>query len=588
MVAAASPAAAAEEAAAVAGKCGVAIVLSLLIAACGGEKVADTNLPADRVFLNAAVYTVDDARSWAEAVAVRDGEIVYVGDNAGAGGWTGSDTEVLDLDGTMLLPGFHDSHVHILIGTYTDKECDVQLLESEDAIRERLEECVDLDGFGDDRWITGGGWLDWVFPEGNPGKELLDEHFPGRPVYLESSFGHSAWVNSRALELANIHIETQNPLAGVIERDSATGEATGTLRDSAMMLVLDITPRQTYEHRIEKIRAAVAYAQAHGITAVIEPGLDGELLAPIIALADRGEFDLRAMTALSPINWQPGRFDEEVFDMLESREQWRRPNIDVDSVKVYMDGVIEYGTAAMLEPYDMQKWGDGLHFYSQDEVDEYLTRFDAMGLNIQVHAIGDHGIRMALDGFEAMRRANSHSGHRHQIVHLQLIDDAEIPRFGELDIGANFQALWAYPDEAIIDMAFPAVGEERSLRMYPIGRVAASGGRIVGGSDYFVTSINPLLAIEVGITRQDPDTNEGPVLNADESVDLDTMIAAYTINGAYQMGLDDVQGSIEVGKRADLVVLDRNLFDIPASEISEASVVMTIFDGRTVYERTID
>jgi predicted amidohydrolase YtcJ len=583
-----SPAAAAAAEAAVAGKsCGIAIAL-LLLAACGTEQPAGTNSPADRVYINAAVYTVDDERSWAQAVAIQDGEIVYVGDDAGASKWAGVDTEVTDLAGKMLLPGFHDSHVHILIGIYTDEHCDLQLLETVDAVVERLQECVALEGFGDDRWIDGGGWIDHVFPEANPNKEMLDELFPDRPVYLESSYGHSAWANSRALEIAGIHIETLNPPAGVIERDTDTGEATGTLRDSAMMLVRDIMPELTLEQRIYTVRAAVAYAQSYGITAVIEPGLDGELLAPVVALADRGEFDLRAMVALSPIGWQPGKFGDEVYDMLEQREQWRRPNINVDSIKIYMDGVIEYGTAAMLETYDEAKWGDGLRFYLQEEVDRYLTRFDAMGINIQVHAIGDAGIRMALDGFEAMRRTNGHTDNRHQIVHLQLIDDAEIARFAELDIGANFQALWAYPDPSITNLAFPAVGVERSMRMYPVDRVARAGGRVVGGSDYFVTSIDPLLAIEVAITRTDPYTNAGPPLNADESVDLETMIAAYTINGAYQMDLDEVQGSIEVGKRADLVVLDRNLFDIPASEISEATVLMTIFDGRTVYERTPD
>ena len=574
--------------AAVAGKQGIVLVAVLLLAACGSGQTSDPVSPADRVFMNATVYTVDDERSWAEAAAIRDGKIVYVGDNAGAMEWAGNETEVLDLDGKMLLPGFHDSHVHILIGIYTDEHCDLQLLETVDAVVERLQECVALEGFGEERWIDGGGWLDHLFPEANPHKEILDELFPDRPVYLESSYGHSAWANSRALEIAGIHIETLNPPAGVIERDTDTGKATGTLRDSAMMLVRDIMPELTLEQRIYTVRAAVAYAQSYGITAVIEPGLDGELLAPVVALADRGEFDLRAMVALSPINWQPGEFGDEVYDMLEQREQWRRPNINVDSIKIYMDGVIEYGTAAMLEPYDEAKWGYGLRFYLQAEVDQYLTRFDAMGINIQVHAIGDAGIRMALDGFEAMRRANGHSDNRHQIVHLQLIDDAEIARFGELDIGANFQGLWAYPDESVVDLAFPAIGVERSMRTYPIARVAQAGGRIVGGSDYFVTSIDPLLAIEVALTRQDPDTNGGPLLNAEESVDLDTMIAAYTINGAYQMALDDVQGSIEVGKRADLVVLDRNLFDIPVSEISEASVVMTIFDGRTIYERTPD
>jgi predicted amidohydrolase YtcJ len=585
-VAAAFPAVAAVAEAAVAGKSSafVMCIVAAVLSAC-----ADTQSPAyaDRVFLDGAIYTVDSDRSWAEAVAIRDGKIVYVGSSAGAGAFTGPATEVTDLDGRMLLPGFHDSHVHILIGIYTDEDCNLELLETTGVIETALAECVELEGYGDDRWVYGGGWLDWVFPEANPHKDLLDRYFPDRPVYLESSYGHSAWVNSRALELAGIGLETPDPPAGVIERDPDTGEATGTLRDAAMLLVLDGMPELPFERDVKSVQMAVDYTNSFGITSVIEPGFDADMIEPLLAVDEQGDMTLRSLIALSSINWQPGRFGDEIFVMLENRERWRRPNIDVDAVKIYMDGVIEYGTAYMLEPYETREWGNGLRFYEQQEVDDYLTAFDAMGLNIQVHAIGDAGIRMALDGFEAMREANGDkSANRHQIVHLQLIDDAEIDRFGALDVGANFQPLWAFPDESVTDLAIPAIGEDRSMRMYPIDRVAAAGGRIVGGSDYFVTSIDPLLAIEVGITRMDPRANSGPALNEEEGVDLATMIDAYTINGAYQMGLDDVQGSIEVGKRADLVILDRNLFEIQASEISETVVVETIFDGRSVYKRT--
>jgi predicted amidohydrolase YtcJ len=311
--------------------------------------------------------------------------------------------------------------------------------------------------------------------------------------------------------------------------------------------------------------------------------VDAELLEPILNHADTAGLDIRAVTSLSPINWNPGTFDDEVFTFLEGREQWRRENIDVDSVKIYMDGVIEYGTSPLLEPYEDEHYGSGEFFYEQADVDRYFQRFDAMGLQVHVHAIGDAAIRRALNGFEAMRAANGMSDNRHQIVHLQLIHEDDRPRFGELNVGAVFQSLWAYPDPAALELDVPMLGKERTWQMYPIKSVQDAGGRIVGGSDYFVTDMNPLLAIETAVTRQNPWTNEGPVLNADEKVDLVTMIDAYTINGAYQMRLDDVQGSIEVGKRADLVVLDRNLFEIPASEISEARVTMTIFNGKTVY-----
>ena len=295
---------------------------------------------------------------------------------------------------------------------------------------------------------------------------------------------------------------------------------------------------------------------------------------------------MRVVASLSPINFQSGAFDERVFDYLEGRNRWRRANIDVDSVKVYMDGVIEFGTSPLLEPYLDAEYGSGedQYFYPQDVLDEYFRRFDEMGLQIHVHAIGDAAVRRALDGFAAMRAANGMSGNRHQVVHLQLIHPDDRPRFAPLDVGAVFQSLWAWPAPDIMNLTVPLIGKERAWQMYPIRTIRDLGGRVVGGSDYDVTDMNPLLAIETAITRQNPWTNEGPILNEDERVDLATMIDAYTINGAYQMKLDQVQGSIEVGKRADLVVLDRNLFEIPASEISEARVEMTFFDGRSVYE----
>lgn len=560
--------------------------LAVLASGCGeaGDRIVSN--PADRVFVNGAVYSVDKSRSWSEAVAINAGRIVYVGDDAGAEDWIGEATEVVDLGGQMMLPGFHDSHIHIMIGVMTDDECSVLRLETLQEVADRLQECAALAGLGDDGWIVGGGWGEWLWPEANPRKGLLDAIFPDRPVYLESSFGHSAWINSKAMEIVGLNEETADPEAGRIEHDPETGEPSGTLRDAAMLIVKDRLPPTTDDQKMKRVRAGMGLAHSVGITALIEPGLDDELIRPIVKLADNGELTMRMVASMSPINWQPGKFDDGVFAYLESREQWRRPNIDVDSVKIYMDGVIEYGTSPLLEPYEDSEYGSGekWFFYDQEVVNDYFIRFDAMGLQVHVHAIGDAAIRRALNGFEAMRAANGMSENRHQIVHLQLIHPDDRPRFGELNVGAVFQSLWAYPDPAAMELDVPMLGEERTWQMYPIRSVREAGGRIVGGSDYWVTDLNPLLAIETAITRQNPLTNEGLVLNAGESVDLATMIDAYTINGAYQMKLESEQGSIEVGKRADLIVLDRNLFDIPASEISDARVMMTMFDGSIVYQ----
>ncbi len=555
------------------------VVLPLLLSAC--QPAPDA---AERVFLNGAVYTVDAERTWAEAVAVTDGRIAFVGSNGQAKAFIDDATEVTDLDGQMLLPGFHDSHAHILLFVQTDQECDLLRLETIEEIEAKLGECTQLEGFGKDRWILGAGWGEWLFESMSPTKDLLDELFPDRPVRLEGSYGHSYWVNSRALEIAGIDAETTVGDDGVIVRDPETGEATGTLHDSAMLLIEAHMPEMSASFLQDKVRAGIAMLHEHGITAFIEPGFDDEMIQYPIAVADAGDFDIRALISMSPVNLKPAAFDDSVYELMDRRQEWRRPNLDVDSVKIYMDGVIESGTSPLLEPYAIEEYGTGPYFYNQGQVNEYFTRLDAMGLQVHVHAIGDAAVRRALDGFEYMRQQNGMSDNRHHITHLQLIHPEDRPRFGELGIGATFQLLWAHPEPGLLGMTVPMLGRERAWQTYPARDVHEGGGRINGASDWWVTDINPMLAIETAITRQDPWTNKGEDLDAArQSLDLATMIEAYTINGAYTMSLEDEQGSIEVGKRADLVVLDRNLFEIPAHEISEANVTMTVFDGRTVY-----
>lgn len=559
------------------------VFTSLFVSACGSE--SSVQAPADRVLVNGFVYTVDAERSVAEAVVIRDGLISFVGSSAAAENYVGPNTEVIDLKGQMLLPGFHDSHTHILIGDAADQECNLMNLETVAAVEAKLLECTGLEGIGEERWIVGSGWAAHLWPRSEPDKAILDELFPDRPVVLGSSFGHTLWVNSRALAIAGVHAETYVGEDGVIVRDPETGEATGALHDAAMLLFQNLVPEFSDEYEQRRILITVRMAHRLGVTAVIEPGMDEDLLQPLLGLSDAGKFDLRARISLSPINWQSAAFDDGIYAFLEKRELWRRPNIDVDSVKIYIDGVIESGTGALLKPYEDASLGLGPRYYTQEKLDEYVSRIDEMGMQVHIHAIGDAAVRMALDAFEAARGANGVTDNRHHMTHLQLITDQDLPRFGELDIGATFQTLWAYPDAAALELDIPMIGEERTWQMYPLASLHNAGGRINGASDYFVTSMNPLLAIEVGITRQDPYSNDGPILNKDERVSLATMIEAYTINGAYTMKLDDKQGSIEVGKRADLVVLNRNLFDLDPYEISDAYVTMTLFDGRTVYQR---
>jgi predicted amidohydrolase YtcJ len=546
---------------------------------CDGPPVA----PADRVFLSGAVYTLDEGRPWARAVAIRDGEIVYVGDDAAAREHVGEGTVVSDLAGGMLLPGFHDSHCHLYSGAFLEATCNLTGLADEGDMRVRLEECARSPARGSQGWLLGGGWDLLTFPDGGPDKALLDAVVPGRPVYLHSVFGHSAWVSSEALRRAGIDADTPDPSQGRIERDPVTGEPSGVLRDAAMTLVERVIPEASLEERVAWLRGGIERAHGFGITSLIEPGADASMLEPYVALSRRGELTLRVLVSLSPRAWHPGALGPEVFDLVARRQEFRGPNLAVDSVKLYMDGVVETGSGALLEPYAGRGDFRGHPFHSQEQVDEFVRRFDAEGIQVHVHAVGDRGVRMALDAFEGARRTNGETGARHHIVHLQVIDPADIPRFAALGVIANFQALWAWPDPWAMELGVAALGEERGRRQYAIGSVVRAGGTLVAGSDWFVSSLDPLDAIEVAVRRQDPDRVGGPVLNAAERVDLATILRAYTLGGAYLMGQEDVVGSIEVGKRADLVVVDRNLFEIPPEQINEARVLATLSDGREVF-----
>ncbi|MBK9664825.1 MAG: amidohydrolase [Gammaproteobacteria bacterium] len=558
------------------------VLLALLPAGCVGMPQQPA---ADRVFLNGAVYTVNPAQPWAEAVAIRAGAIVYVGDDAGAQSLIDTRTVVSDLRGRMLLPGFHDGHAHVLAGGMSLSSCDLEDRRDHEWIRARLAQCSHSDRFAADGWITGAHWALAAFADGSPPKAWLDESFGSRPAYFVDSFSHSAWVNTRALELAGIDRDTPNPPHGVIERDPLSGQATGVLRDAAMELVARHVPEPGAAELAASVAAGVQQANSFGITAFVEPGLTREYLAPYVNADRAGTLNARVTASLSPIGWDSGRFGPEIFELLAERGNFRGPRLNVDSVKVYIDGVMETGTAHLLEPYS-----DGSNFepfYSTAELNELYPRLDALGVQIHTHAIGDGAIRMALDAYAQARKLNPSSDNRHQIVHLQLIDETDIPRFAELDVAADFQSLWAYPDD-YFDMALPLLGAPRVNRYYPIASVQRSGGRIVGGSDWDVSSLNPLDAIETAVRRQDPFTADGPVLQASERVDLATMIEAYTRNAAWVMRLDTLSGSVEVGKRADLIVLDRNLFAIPATEINQARVLLTLLDGVEMYRAAME
>ena len=534
--------------------------------------------PASLIFTNGAVYTVDPAQPWAEAVAVADGKILYAGTAKGAGRYRGAFTTTIDLGGRMMLPGFQDSHIHLITGGIELSECNLSGLPDKESVFAAIREYAARNL--DKPWVTGGGWDLPVFPQANPVKEDLDKLVPDRPALLSAADGHSSWVNTRALRIAGITRNTPDPAGGRIERDPGTGEPTGTLRESAAGLVGRHIPELAAEDYIKGLRAGLDMARKFGITSIIEASAREKLLDAYAALDRSRELSLRVLASLY-VNTDKG--SSESARLAKLRDTYRGAHLKSTAAKIFVDGVMESHTAALLEPY-LDRPGDrGLPLLEPAAFNNLAVALDAAGFQIHVHAIGDRAIRMTLDALEAAERANGAKDLRHHICHLELIDPADIPRFKGLAVVANFQALWAYADPYITKLTIPILGPERARWLYPIGSVARTGAVIAGGSDWSVSSANPLDAIQVAVTRRGPGDPPGPAWIPEELVDLPAMIAAYTASGAYLSHEENVRGSITAGKIADLIILDRNLFKIPSSEIHAAKVLATYFEGKEVY-----
>jgi predicted amidohydrolase YtcJ len=533
---------------------------------------------AELILENAAVYTLNKVQPWAEAVAVAGGKIVFVGSNSDAKKYKAEGTRVLDFSGKMVLPGFQDSHVHLISGGMELEQCNLNDLQTKDEILARVRAYAAENPKKD--WIVGGGWALPVFPEANPSKEELDAVVSDRPAYLSAADGHSAWVNSRALELAGVTAKTADPKNGRIERKAGTREPSGTLREAAANLVDRLIPEPAAEEYLSGLRGGLALANRFGITSIIEASADDKLLEAYAGLDRSNGLTLRV---LASIYVDPEKGIAQIGDLVQKRERYQGHYLKATAAKVFIDGVIESHTAALLEPYLDRPDDQGKPILEAEEFNRLAVALDKAGFQIHVHAIGDRAIRMTLDAMEQAGKANGPRDARHHIVHLELIDPADIPRFQALGVVANFQALWAYADPYITQLTEPILGPERSSRLYPIGSVVRSGGLYAGGSDWSVSSLNPLDAIQVAVTRRGPDAPAGPAWLPDELVDLPTAIAAYTTNGAFLSFEEKRRGSIEAGKAADLIVLDRNLFKVPAQQIHEANVILTLLEGKVVY-----
>lgn len=552
-----------------------------------------TNGSADLIFIGGTVYTVDAAQPRAEAVAVRDGVIAAVGTEDEVRQLAGPGTETFDLDGRMLLPSFQDSHVHASGGGLERRRCDLT------GVHGREEYLAVVARYAADHpdaaWITGGGWAMDAFPGGVPTKEDLDAIVPDRPVFLSNRDHHGAWANSVALERAGVDARTPDPADGRIERD-ARGEPVGTLQEGAMGLVQRVVPPPTEGDLEAGILEGQRYLHSLGITAWQEAIVGTYPVVPdcfdaFVALDRAGVLTARVVGALW---WARDKGLDQLDLLLARREQAAAgQRFAATSVKFMQDGVCENFTAAMLTPYldvhGHETHNHGKSFFDAEALKEYVTRVDAEGFQAHFHAIGDRAVREVLDALAAARAANGPNDNRPCAAHIQVVHPDDVPRFGALGLLANGQPLWACADAQMTELTLPFLGPERSACQYPFHSLLAAGARLCFGSDWPVSTPDVLTEIHVAVNRtppaESPAEHAVPPFLPDERLRLEDALAAFTLGAAYCNHLEASTGSVTVGKRADLVVLDRDLFAVPVSELSLAGVDATFVDGRAVFER---
>jgi predicted amidohydrolase YtcJ len=559
---------------------------------------------AELVFAGGAVYTADASRrrmvpatavdgSPASAVAVAGGRIEAIG-NAGDPAiqeLIGPATEVIDLRGHALLPGFQDAHVHPAFAGVTMVGCNLMGVASLDDALGRIEAYARL--HPEREWIAGSGWrMEW-FPGGTPDRQTLDRVTGGRPAYLSNRDGHGAWANTRAFELAGLDARTPDPADGRIER-AADGSPQGTLHEGAASLVGDLVPELTFDERLAGLLLAQRHMHARGITAWQDAIVGDYLGSPdplpvYLAAAASGQLTARVEGALW---WDRARDGSQLPDILARRERGRGPRFRANTVKIMQDGVAENFSAGMLEPYadptGCHPHGSGLSYVDPGALLGYVTQLDALGFQVHVHAIGDRAVREALNAIEAARTANGWTDNRHHIAHLQVVHPDDVRRFAELDVTANIQGLWAAHEPQMDELTIPFIGPERTARQYVFGDLLRAGARLAAGSDWAVSSANPLRAIHVAVNRslQGATGAQAEPFLPGQSLELAEALAAYTIGSAYVNHLDDETGTIEPGKLADLVVLDRDPFAGPSSEIGSTGVLATFVQGEPVYMST--
>ena len=557
-------------------------------AACAGRPtpLAREASFADTVIKRARIYTVDNANPWAQSVAVRSGRIIAVGSDAETEKLTGPSTRVVDAAGRFVMPGFIDSHTHIFVGALSAQRVNLSLADSLPKLRAYLQAIRDQNPGQSP--IYARGWQNHLFPKQGPRKEILDEIFGSRAVVLGSVDGHSTWFSSKALELAGVDADTPDPQPGVsfFERDPVTKEPLGTAREAASALV---TPkiiqfkRETYQAALKKW---LPQAAAAGLTAVFDAGATAptqeDAYRILQSLENNGNLTLRVYGSVM----YAGDGDQPAKRLLALRGNYEGQYYRPYSIKLFVDGVPEGHTAFLLAPYVDQPDTRGEPMISPDRLNAIISDAFALDVAVHVHAIGGGAIRMTLDAIEIARASTSNREVPAAIAHMDFVDAADIPRFARLSVFAQTSIQWAAADPSY-DSIGGFVGMDVVEAAYPVKALLDAGAVVTFGADWpasaYLSTYEPLTLLEMAVTRRLPGNVTMPIRNAAQRLPVEEAIECLTLRSARMLGVDGEIGSIQVGKKADVIILDADILKIPAHEIHGTQVLLTMMDGRIVH-----
>ncbi|WAC47787.1 amidohydrolase [Asticcacaulis sp. SL142] len=567
--------------------------------------------PADLILTNGKIYTANASDAVMEAMAITDGRIVYVGNPTDAKAFAGKATRTIDLKGRFVMPGLIDGHMHPQSGGLRTLGCNLnyERLTRADFLA-RIEACLDAETTAKpDQWLTVINWFqqDMIPTSYAPTRHDLDTLKTQRPVMVRSSFGHSILVNSRALEVANITRATADPKDGKIVRDDK-GEATGLLEEGAQGLVRDLIPPPDAATNLKAAQIALKIMNAQGITSFLDVYTDPETLTAYTTIYKANELTARAAfgVLIDPVEGYDA--DKAVNEVLRQKKQYEQvafgaaPGLRIHTAKLFLDGVIAAPafTGVMVEPYfvntgtaDKPVWRPGEHrgpapYFTAAQLETTLLKLTEAGIDPHMHADGDGAVRQALDAIEAVRRGHPQANLRPAIAHAEIVDPTDFARFKALNALPVLSFQWQKPAADTVEAVRDYMGPYRHAIIEPAGLLEIYGATIVYGSDWPVDALNPWFALKVGLTRtaSPADAAKYPGrLGIDPGLCLTTALKAMTINAAYSLRAETTTGSLEVGKFADMIVLDRDLFAIAPDNIADTKVLMTMVGGKVVYER---